>query len=173
MPKSVTQGQQDLIYDLHCFGNHVVFATGDRVFTFDHTASSNQLHSIGGLPVKMEIELLAVNSHSIFATSQDKYLMKIVKGDDGIFTMVKSNKLGRKANSMCCNDDFLFVLESSNDLIKFDCNLEEAGRTSLGYDATRVAYAASVGKLFVGDKSGVIHVLSDKDFAESEALKQH
>lgn len=138
-----------------------------------HEEAVHDVNLIVGAPNKQLVLELFTNSHSVYATTLDKFVLRFTVGE-GI-TFAKSLDLKTAASKgIGCADDVLYVLKSNGELEEVDA-VELAVKRShkLAYEATTITYSSATKELWVGDKKGILHVLSTADFSEVNAIEKH
>ena len=171
-PSSIRKGHQGLISDIVNVEKHMLYGSENRVFYFNEEAA-HDVNVIEGTPNKQAILELFANGHSVYATTLDKFVLRFTIGE-GV-TFAKSLDLKTAASKgIGCADDVLYVLKSNGELEEVDA-LELTVKRShkLAFEATTITYSSVTKELWVGDKKGILHVLSTADFSEVHAIEKH
>lgn len=89
--------------------------------------------------------------------------------------MVKSIDLkSAAAKQIGVGDDSVFALRSNGEIDEIDAVEMTVKRTHKhGVDATCMAYSGASKEIWIGDKKGLIHVLSVADFSTVQKIEKH
>ena len=174
-PTSVSRRHAHLITDLIAFDRFVVYASEHRIFYFD-AATPNDVHVVTGTPNKQTVLEFEQNSFSLYASTLDKFVLRLSVNEDGkSLVLVKSLDLkSAAAKSLGAGDDALYVMRSNGEIDEVDA-LELTVKRSHkhGIDATCMTYAQSSKQLWIGDKKGLLHVINASDFKTQQTIEKH
>lgn len=78
------------------------------------------------------------------------------------------------AKSLGAGDDALYVMRSNGEIDEVDPLELTVRRTQKhGIDATCMTYSHRSNQLWIGDKKGLLHVLSTADFKTLQTIEKH
>lgn len=157
-PTQSWEGHKGLI-DAHAVaGNYYIHSSNNQLFSTDLTASTWTMLRATGLTNKQRIDVLCTNQDHVYGCSYDNTVQKCVL-ESGRLKLVASASLPSKAVGAACDDSHLYVLCMNKSICVFNSALEFTTTyqpTELAQDVTALALAGS--ELWVGDKSGKLHV---------------
>lgn len=118
--QQVLTGHSALLTDITALGNNVIYASENRIFSVDATASRYTVKQVQGVTTKLNVDKLASNSSAVFAGSFDKTLMKIEGDAAAGFSVTKTVALTSKAVDIACSEDSIFVLQHTGELTELN-----------------------------------------------------
>ena len=118
--QQVLTGHSALLTDITALGNNVIYASENRIFSVDATASRYTVKQVQGVTTKLNVDKLASNSSAAFAGSFDKTLMKIEGDAAAGFSVTKTVALTSKAVDIACSEDSIFVLQHTGELTELN-----------------------------------------------------
>ena len=130
---------------------------------------------ITGLKSKKNVLQLAANSHSVYAGSLDKVIMKINGDTNAGFAQTASVELPGSANCIAADDDFVYVLQHTEEIVELNANDLSISKTYKceGYTPTAIAFSKATKELWIGDNKGKVHMLGQADFAVAGECQGH
>lgn len=173
-PTYVARGHNYLISDMISFDKFVVYGTETRICYFDAN-SPKDIHHIQGLPSKQNILEFYSNHHSLYATTLDKFVLRFTALADGTLQLAKSLDLkSAAAKSIGAGVDVIYVLRSNGEIDELDAvDLTLKRSHKHGLDPTCMTYSEASKELWLGDKKGLLSILSTVDFSLVHKIDKH
>jgi WD40 repeat protein len=75
-PTSVSKRHTHLITDIVNYASFIVYASEHRIFYFD-VSTPNDVRTVSGLPNKQNVLEFAQNSHTLYASTLDKFVLRL------------------------------------------------------------------------------------------------
>lgn len=171
MPSFAEKRHNYLISDMLPFGPFIALGSENKVFFFN-AEDPSQYHSFEDLPNKEKITGLYANSHSLYATTLDKHVLRFTIDGPKFANSLDLKSAAGKAIGV--GEDVIYVLRSNGEIDEVDAVALTVKRTHKHtIDATCMAYSQQSKELWIGDKKGSLHVLSAADFSAVHKIDKH
>ena len=172
-PSSFIKGHQNLISDIVNFDKYMVYASENNLYYFD-SANPNHVRQVEGTPNKNAVLELFANNHSVYATTLDKLVLRLVASDDGIKFDKSLDLKSAASKGIGAADDVIYVLKSNGELEEVDAvEMTVKREHKLTCDPTAITFSDATKEIWVGDKKGLLHVLKAEDFSEVHSIEKH
>jgi hypothetical protein len=119
-PTALTHRHNYLISDMIHFDKFIVYGSESRIYYFDISAP-DKVHIVANLPNKQNVLEFSQNHHSLYATTLDKFVLRLTALADGTLQLAKSLDLkSAAAKSVGAGDDLIYVLRSNGEIDEVD-----------------------------------------------------
>lgn len=146
--------------------NTVYFASE----TFAHALRNGSQTHVSGVTTDQKMDVLVANEHSVFAGSNTGFVHKI-NGD----AVTETTKIeGAKILDMGASNDNLYVLSHRKEIHEVCANTLTVKRAvPITYDGRCLCYIKATGEVWVGDKTGTVHVLNAESLEQVSEFVAH
>ena len=116
-PTSLFEGHGHAISDLISFDKFIVYSSEHRIFYFN-VATPNIVHQLSGLPHAQNVNVFAQNSHSLYASTLDKFVLRFtVSGDGESLQLVKHITLATaSASRISAAEGLVYLLRTNGEI---------------------------------------------------------
>ncbi len=135
------------------FDKFIVYSCEHRIFYFD-VATPNVIHTLNGLPNKIDVTSFAKNTHALYASTLDKFVLRITVSEDGhSLQLVKTLDLkSASARNLSVTDDLIYALRTNGEIDEINAlELTVLRSHKPTIDATCITYSSVSKEIWLGD----------------------
>lgn len=103
------------------FDKFIVYSSEHRIFYFN-VEDPNTVHEISSLPNAQNINVFSQNSHSLYASTLDKFVLRFTVSEDGHSLKLVNHVTLATASAIriTATDGLLYLLRANNEIDEID-----------------------------------------------------